>query len=35
MVEVMKFQTAAWWAVAFSIDAPGQRDTMRFTAILM
>ena len=34
LVEGMKFQMGGWWVVDFTIDAAGQRDTVRFNMIL-
>jgi hypothetical protein len=34
LVEGMKFQMGGWWVVDFTIDAHGQRDTVRFNMIL-
>jgi hypothetical protein len=34
LVEGMKFQMGGWWVVDFTIDANGQRDTVRFNMIL-
>jgi YtkA-like protein len=34
LVEGMKFQMGGWWVVDFTIDAAGQRDTVRFNLIL-
>jgi YtkA-like protein len=34
LVEGMKFQMGGWWVVDFTIDARGQRDTVRFNMIL-
>jgi hypothetical protein len=30
----MKFQMGGWWVVDFTIDAHGQRDSVRFNMIL-
>ena len=34
LVEGLKFQMSGWWVVDFTIDAHGQRDTVRFNMVL-
>jgi hypothetical protein len=34
LVEGMKFQMGGWWVVDFTIDAAGQRDSVRFNMLL-
>lgn len=34
LVEGMKFQMGGWWVVDFTIEAHGQRDTVRFNMVL-
>lgn len=34
LVEGMKFQMGGWWVVDFTIDAHGERDTVRFNLVL-
>jgi hypothetical protein len=34
LVEGLKFPMGGWWVVDFTIDAHGQRDTVRFNMIL-
>ena len=34
LAEGMKFQMGGWWVVDFTIDAAGQKDTVRFNMIL-
>ena len=34
LVEGMKFQMGGWWVVDFTIEAQGQRDTVRFNMVL-
>jgi hypothetical protein len=34
LVEGMKFQMGGWWVADFTIEAHGQRDTVRFNMVL-
>lgn len=34
LVEGMRFQMGGWWVIDLTIDAAGQRDTVRFNMIL-